>query len=84
MISLKILKFIFTHIKMAELNLNYEGINTTIQWDENLKLEEIIQKFLVKKNKVGNNDLIYLYNGDRINKELKFKEQANDEWKWIY
>ena len=32
----------------------------------------------MKKNKVGNNDLIYLYNGDRINKELKFKEQANE------
>ena len=30
------------------------------------------------ENKVGNNDLIYLYNGDRINKELKFKEQANE------
>ena len=64
---------------MVELNLNFEGINTTIQCDENVKLEEIIQKFLVKINKVGNNDLIYLYNGDRINKELKFKEQANDE-----
>ena len=78
MISLKIKKFIFIYINMAELNLNFEGINTTIQCDENVKLEEIIQKFLVKINKVGNNDLIYLYNGDRINKELKFKEQANE------
>ena len=63
---------------MAEINFNYEGNITSIQCDENEKLEEIIQRFLIKIDNTKNTNLIYLYNGNRINKELKFKEQANE------
>ena len=63
---------------MAEINFYYEGNITSIQCDENEKLEEIIQRFLIKIDNIKNTNLIYLYNGNRINKELKFKEQANE------
>ena len=63
---------------MAEINFNYEGNITIIQCDENEKLEEIIQRFLIKIDNTKNTNLIYLYNGNRINKQLKFKEQANE------
>ena len=63
---------------MAEVIFNYEGINTIIQCDENEKIEEIIKTFLIKINDSQNNNLVYLYNGQKINQELTFKEQAND------
>ena len=59
---------------MVEINFNYEGINTIIQCDENEKLKEIIERFLVKRENNNKNNLIYLYNGTKINEELKFKE----------
>ena len=63
---------------MAAINFSYEGIITSIQCDENENLEEIIQRFLIKIDKTKDTDLLYLYNGNRINKELKFKEQSNE------
>ena len=63
---------------MAEAIFNLEGINTTIQCDENEKMGEIIKTFLIKINDSQNNNLVYLYNGQIINKELTFKEQANE------
>ena len=63
---------------MAAVNFNYQGIITIIQCDENEKLEKIIQRFLIKIDYTKNTDLLYLYNGNIINKELKFKEQANE------
>ena len=62
-----------------EVIFNYEGIETTIQCNINYKLEEIINKFLLKINPSGNRlNLIYLYNGEGIHKELKFHEHANE------
>ena len=64
---------------MVEVIFNYEGIETTIQCNINDKLEEIINKFLLKINPSGNRiNLIYLYNGEVIHKELKFHEQAGE------
>ena len=63
---------------MAEVIFNYEGINTIIQCDENEKIEEIIKKILIKINNSQNNNLVYLYNGQKINNELTFKEKANE------
>ena len=56
---------------------NYEGANTKIQCNINDKIKDIINKFL---NKIENNEnnLIYLYNGTQVNKELTFNEQANE------
>ena len=65
-------------MKMAEIQFIYEGKNITIQCNENEKIEEIITRFLTKINNIENKNLIYLYNGTKINKELKYKEQANE------
>ena len=64
---------------MAEVIFNYEGINTTIQYNINDKMMEIITKFLSKIDKKKDNDeLYYLYNGTCINKDLSFNELSND------
>ena len=58
---------------------NYEGINTSIQCNINNKMKDIINKFLVKIDKKEKNmHLYYLYNGNQINNELTFNEQANN------
>ena len=63
---------------MAENQFNYEGKNIIIQCNENEKIEEIITRFLTKIDNIENKNLIYLYNGTKINKELKYIEQANE------
>ena len=62
---------------MAEVIFTYEGVITMIQCEIYNKMEDIINKFLVKIKNKGNN-LYYLYNGTKINYELTFNEQAND------
>ena len=62
---------------MAEVVLNYEGLNTSIQCGLDDKMKDIIKKFLIKIQREDNNN-IYLYNGTSINKELTFKEYANN------
>ena len=62
---------------MAEIRFTHEGRNTTIQCDTNDKIKDIINKFLIKNNKNEQNNLYYLYNGNKINEELTFYEQAN-------
>ena len=64
---------------MGEVVFNYEGIITTIQCNSNDKMKDIISKFLLKINKSeNNNDLYYIYNGEKINLELTSKEQSNE------
>ena len=62
---------------MAEVIFNYEGIETIIQCNINDKMKDIINKYLIKIEKRKDN-LYYLYNGNKINYELTFNEQAND------
>ena len=62
---------------MAEAIFNYEGCNTTIQCKINQKMKDIIGNFL-NKIQVNSDNLFYLYNGNEIDKELSFIEQAND------
>ena len=62
---------------MAEVIFNYEGINSTIQCNEDDKMKDIIKKFLIKIQNEEDN-LFYIYNGNKINYELTFNEQAND------
>jgi len=62
---------------------NYEGNKIAIQYNEDEKIKDIIDRFLIKintnkENKITNDKLVYLYNGNEINKELTFKEQANE------
>ena len=62
---------------MAEVIFNYEGMITTIQCEINQKMNEIIDKFLIKSENKDKN-LFYLYNGNQINNGLTFEEQANE------
>ena len=63
---------------MAEVTFDYESLNINIQCNVNDKMKDIINKFLAKIEKKGQNILYYLYNGTRIKEELTFNEQAND------
>ena len=62
---------------MVEVIFNYEGINNIIQSNIDDKMKDIINKYLIKIGKKENN-LYYLYNGNIINNELTFIEQANE------
>ena len=63
--------------KMAEVSFNYKGNFIIIQCNINDKMKNIIQKFLKKVEKEENNDnFYYLYEGNKINPELTFFEQA--------
>ena len=62
---------------MVEVLFNYNGIETIIQCNINDKMKDIINKYIIKTEK-NNKNLYYLYNGDKINEELSFNEQANE------
>ena len=62
---------------MAQIIFNYEGLNTTISCNVTDLMENIITNFLHNIGNEGKN-LYYLYNGNIINKELTFNEQANE------
>ena len=67
----------------------FNWINTIIQCTKNDKMKIICQKF-VNKIESNLNSLLFLYGGNQINMELKFKEQANiidinnKEMKWRF
>ena len=64
---------------MAEVIFNFEGIDTSIYCNINDKMGDIIGKFLIKiERDEEDNNFIYLYNGNNINIELTFNEQANE------
>jgi len=60
---------------MADAIFSFEGSKIVIQCKKEDKMEDICNKFV---NKVGIdiNSIYFLYNGDLINFELKFNEQA--------
>ena len=60
----------------AKINFNLEGFNTSIQCSQDDKIKDICQKFATKIER-NINSLLFLYDGNLINMELRFKEQAN-------
>ena len=60
----------------AKIIFNFEGIDITIQCSIEDKIKDICQKFATKIES-NINSLLFLYGGNQINMELKFKEQAN-------
>ena len=60
----------------AKIVFNFEGRNLTIQCSQEDKIKDICQKFSTKIDS-NINSLIFLYGGNKMNMELKFKEQAN-------
>ena len=63
---------------MAEALFIYEGQQIIIQCNIEDKMKDIINKF---KNKIKeeNNNLYYIYNGDKINEELKLNKIIKNE-----
>ena len=60
----------------AKIIFNFEGRDLTIQCSPEDKIKDICQKFATKIDS-NVNSLIFLYGGNKMNMELKFKEQAN-------
>ena len=63
---------------MASADLIFNGNTTTIQFNENDKIEKILNKFCIKIEK-NINELYFLYNGHIIEANKTFKEVANSE-----
>jgi len=59
----------------AKIIFNFEGRDLTIQCSPEDKIKDICQKFATKIDS-NVNPLIFLYGGNKMNMELKFKEQA--------
>ena len=62
---------------MKEISFNYEGNIIIVQCNYNDKIKDIIEKFKSKYLNLEEN-LYYLYNGNKINYESTFFELAND------
>ena len=64
---------------MSEANVIFtlDGVNLTIQCTKEDKMKEICKSYSNKINK-NIDSLIFLYEGNKVNFELSFKEQANN------
>ena len=62
---------------MTEVLFNYEGKEIIVECNINDKMKDIIDKYIIKSRN-SNINLNFVYNDNIINKELKFKEQANE------
>ena len=60
----------------AKAIFTLDGSNLIIQCSKEDKMRDICKKYSIKVNE-NINSLIFLYGGNKINFELKFKEQAN-------
>ena len=60
----------------AKIIFNYEGKDITIQCSIEDKMKDICQKY-VTKIESNINSLLFLYGGNQMNMNLKFKEQAS-------
>ena len=65
---------------MTEVTFIYEGIPNKIQCNNNDKMKDIINKFLIKvgKSDIDNDNILYIYDAKIINNELTFIQQANE------
>ena len=64
---------------MSETNVIFSlyGINSTMQCTTEDKMKDICKSYSTKINK-NINSLLFLYEGNKVNFELSFKEQANE------
>ena len=58
---------------MMKANFMYEGQIIPVQCSKNVKLEEIFKKFEIKVN-IDENSVYYLYNGNKLDKEIKLEK----------
>jgi len=64
---------------MIEVLFIYETQNIKIQCNIENKLKDVTTKLKFKINEENNNDLFYVYNGDKINEELTLKQILNNK-----
>ena len=62
---------------MSIVSFFYKGSETIVQCQENEKMKDICNKFVNKTNQDINN-LYFMYNGEIIDMELKYKEIINE------
>ena len=60
----------------AKVIFNFEGIDVTIQCSTEESMKDICQRYSNKIDK-NINSLIFLYGGNQLNFQLKFKDQAS-------
>ena len=63
---------------MAKVIFTYNGNETIIQCNIDEKMKDICQRF-AKKLQIEIDKIYFIYNGSKINEELNFNEQANEE-----
>ena len=63
---------------MSTVIFSFNGNETKIQCTKENKMKEIIDRFKQKSNINSNEDIFFLYGGNKINLELSFYEQANN------
>ena len=63
---------------MSKVVFLFNGLEMIIPCNKDEKLKEICKRFALKTNNEINN-IYFLYNGNKINEELKFNELANRE-----
>ena len=56
----------------------YNGVQTTIQGKKTDIMKNIFEKYIIKINLDNTKNYYYLYNGDKINEELKYEELVNE------
>ena len=61
---------------MVKVIFSFEGRETYIQYSKENKMKDICNKFSSKIN-INLSLLYFIYNGNQINQQLTFKEQAN-------
>ena len=62
---------------MTQIEFIYKSLKTPIQCKEEDKISNIIEKFLTKVQK-NKDEIIFIYNGNKLDEELTFKEAANN------
>ena len=63
---------------MSKIIFNYKGISTNIECKDQEKMKDIFDRFK-SKIEIDNDELVFLYNGDIINKESKFEEIIDEK-----
>ena len=58
---------------MMKVNFIYESQIISLQCTKNAKMKEIFEKFEIKVN-IENNSVYYLYNGNKLDKDMKLEE----------
>ena len=63
---------------MSKVIFLFNRFEIIIQCNKNEKMKEIFKRFALKAN-LEINKIYFLYNGDKINEELKYNEVVNRE-----